>query len=304
MLSINPVITTNAPGSFDISSTGYIQGQALDSPNARYNLAGGVLAQTETKPMFGGVAISELIPGGTAGSGRSSTLGTTIIRATTVPIAQTTATKPAGMITGFSVFDQAHHMISSAQSPVPQASNGMGVHYYRMGSGARIAVACDPALVALDGTIVTANVSWDFTNSVLQPYLASGGTEAVTSMTWANTNGGQMAIVAAAATLVGAVGDIVTISGATNTGTGGAAVVNGSFVVNTFTDSQHFTVLNRQAAGVVATIAGTILLNYGVGLLPVTVLDIEVGNSMTVVYDPVTGFATWNRQGTTAVILI
>ena len=36
----------------------------------------------------------------------------------------------------------------------------------------------------------------------------------------------------------------------------------------------------------------------------VKVLSVEVGNSMTVSYDPVTGFATWNRSGTTAIILI
>ena len=34
------------------------------------------------------------------------------------------------------------------------------------------------------------------------------------------------------------------------------------------------------------------------------VLDVLVGNSMTVNYNSVTGFATWNRSGTIAIILI
>jgi len=42
----------------------------------------------------------------------------------------------------------------------------------------------------------------------------------------------------------------------------------------------------------------------GGGALPVRVLDVSIGNSMTVNYDPVTGFATWNRQGDVAIILI
>ena len=45
-------------------------------------------------------------------------------------------------------------------------------------------------------------------------------------------------------------------------------------------------------------------VDAGGGALNVKVLDIQVGNSMTVNYDPVTGFATWNRNGSTAIILI
>jgi hypothetical protein len=180
----------------------------------------------------------------------------------------------------------------------------MTAQYYRIGSFARIAVACDPSLVSLQNGIITPNVSWDFTNNVLQPYDASTPTYSITSMTWNSTLGGQMVVVAAVATLVGAVGDIVTISGATNAGTGGAAVVNGSFVVVAFTDNQHFTLANAQSAGVVGAIAGTILANAGVGALNVKVLDVAIGNSMTVVYNPTTGFATWNRTGSCALIQI
>ena len=297
-VSFNPVLTSNAGGSFNIDSSGYVQGQAMDDPSYRNWLAGGVLATTETLPMWGGVGISELIPSSTSTTTSAPSLGGQIGRATTL------TAQAAGQLTGFSVFDQAHHMINSPQSPVPLAGTGMSVNFYRMGSQARIAVACDPSLISLQTGLITQNVSWDFNSQRLQPYLASGGTEAVTSLTWSNTNGGQVAVVMTAASLVGAVGDVITISGATNTGTGGAAVVNGTFTVNTFTDNQHFTFLLPAAAGVVGTIAGTILLNYGVGALNVRVLDVQVGNSMTVSYAASTGFATWNRSGSSALILI
>ena len=297
-VSFNPVLTSNAGGSFNIDSSGYVQGQAMDDPSYRYWLAGGVLATTETLPMWGGVGISELIPSSTSTTTSAPSLGGQIGRATTL------TAQAAGQLTGFSVFDQAHHMINSPQSPVPLAGTGMSVNFYRMGSQARIAVACDPSLISLQTGLITQNVSWDFNSQRLQPYLASGGTESVTSLTWSSTNGGQVAVVMAAASLVGAVGDVITISGATNTGTGGAAVVNGTFTVNTFTDNQHFTFLLPAAAGVVGTIGGTILLNYGVGALNVRVLDVQVGNSMTVSYAASTGFATWNRSGSSALILI
>lgn len=298
-VSFNPVLTSNAGGSFNISSEGYIQGHTMDSPSARNDLSGGVLASTETKPMWGGVAISESIPSSAyTPTGAIVPMGGTIIRATTL------TPQAAGQLTGFSVFDQAHGMISSPQSPVPLAGTGQTVNYYRLKSFARIAVACDPSLISLQTGLITQNVSWDFTNSLLQPYDASTATQAVTSMTWSNTNGGQVAVVVTAASLVGAVGDVITISGATNSGTGGNSIVNGSFVVNTFTDNQHFTFLLPAAASVVGTIGGTILLNMGTGALPVTVLDVQVGNSMTVQYASATGFATWNRTGACALIQI
>jgi len=123
-------------------------------------------------------------------------------------------------------------------------------------------------------------------------------------MTWSATNGGQVAVVVAAASLVGAVGDTFTISGATNSGTAGNSAVNGSFVVNTWTDNQHFTFLLPGTSTTIGTIGGTILLNEGTGALNVRVLNVAVGNSMTVQYSASTGFATWNRSGACALILI
>lgn len=296
-IPFNPFATTSARGSFNVDSTGWTQGMAEDNPSIRNVLAGGYLASTETLPMWGGVGITEAVAG-VSSTVPSIALGGPIGRATTLVSAA------ANSLTGFSIFDQNYAAVMSAQNPVPLTGSYGSVHFYRLGSGARIPVAIDPSLITLSGSVITSQVSWDFNAQRLQPYLASGGTEAVTSLTWSSTNGGQVAVVMTAASLVGAVGDVITVSGATNTGTGGNSIVNGTFTVNTFTSSTNFTFLLPAAAGVVGTIGGTILLNYGVGALNVRIEKIQVGNCMTVNYNQLTGTATWNYSDSAALIII
>ena len=287
-IAFNPVIVTNAPGTFFVESDGYIQGTMMDDPAVRYALAGGILSPSETLPMWGGVAIYEDIPGG-AGMTHSP-LGSIVGRATS-----------NSQIAGFSVFNQASNWVTSPQSEAPSAGNGMTVPFFRLGSGARIAVACDPSLAALEGGATTQNVSWDINNQRLQPYEASGGTISVTSITW---SAGTGTVVMAAASDVGAIGDEINISGATNSGTGGAPAVNGNFVVNGFTDNEHFTIAMPAAAGVIGTIGGTIVQNVGIGALPVKVLNFQIGNSQTVLYDPTLNLVHWNQSGSCALILL
>jgi hypothetical protein len=290
VISFNPLLVTVAPASFSTTTDGYVQGVMLDDPAVRYALAGGVLAAAETFPMWGGVAIYEDIPGA---SGVSVSMGALLGRALS-----TTA------IAGFSVFNQAGNWITSPQSEAPSAAGGMTVPYVRLGSGARVVVQCNPSLASLQGGATNQQVSWDFNNQVLQPFDASTPTYALTSLAWANTNGGQLTVVAAVATPVGAVGDFVNISGATNTGTGGAAAVNRDFQVVAFTDNQHFILGAPAAAGVYGTIAGSPVLNYGTGALPVKVLEVAVGNSKVISYDAVNNFVHWNPNGSTALILL
>lgn len=291
-ISFNPFLTTNALGSFSTQSDGFIQGVAMDDPSTRNNLSGGPLASTETLPMWGGIAIQELLP-----STGDTSLGNQVARATLV-----------GNVTGFSVNNQAHNWVTTPQSNAPTAAAGMSVPFHRLGSGARIAVACDPGLVSLNGGLITQQVSWDFNNQRLQPYVASTATVSVTSMTatYSATLGGEtVVIVCAAASDVQAVGDAINISGATNAGTGGNTVVNGNFIVTAFTDNQNFSIFIPTAnTGVITTIAGTIVLNQGIGALPVKVLAVQVGNCKTVTYDPVNNYANWNPSGSCALILI
>lgn len=286
-----PYGTTNASGSFVVQSAGYVQGVYQDEPAIRYSLATGTLSASATGPIWGGMAISESVA---PASGYDRTLGGTLVPAAAVT-----------NITGFSVFNNAYSMVGSPSSPVPLAgSAGASVAFFRMGCGIRIPVAMDPSLVSLDGGLITQNVSWDFNNQILQPYDASTATYSVTSATSAFAGGVYtIAIVMAAASPVAAVGDSINISGVTGTG---AALVNGNQVVTAFTDNQHFSIQITAASGAIATgaLTGTILLNYGTGILPVKILDISAGNSMTVNYNPTTGAATWNRSGYAALIQI
>ena len=159
-ISFNPVISTNFPGTFFASSTGYVQGTFLDDPAVRYALAGGILATSETVPMWGGVALHEVVPSPVTASNPADELGTIITRAAT----------QAGL-TAFSVFNQASNMVQTPQSRVPLSGTGMTVNFFRLGSGARIAVALDPTFAAtLEGGSIIAQVSWDYTNQVLVAY--------------------------------------------------------------------------------------------------------------------------------------
>lgn len=167
-------------------------------------------------------------------------------------------------------------------------------------------MACDPSLVSLDGGLITQQVSWDFNNQRLQPYDASSATYAVTSITSsysATTGLYTFAVVMAVPSLVGAVGDTINISGVTGTGN---ALVNGNQTVTSFTDNEHFSFQIAAASGAIATgaLSGTIVLNAGTGLLPCKILMLQVGNSRTVAWNPVTLTANWNNSDTCALIQI
>lgn len=286
-ISFQPYSTTTAYGSFSVQSQGYMQGVALDDPTVRYQLAGGVLASTETIPMWGGVAISESL------SSTLGTLGSSIARASATT-----------NITGFSVSNQATSWITTPTSPAPSIGSGGMVPFYRNGSNARICVACDPSLVSLDGGLVTQQVSWDFNNQRLQAYDASTPSVTITSITPTYANGVYtLAIVAAAASVVGAVGDAITISGATNTGTGGASLVNGNFIVTSYTDNQHFSIQITAASGAIGTVGGSPVLIEGTGALACKVISIS-SNSKIIQYDATNNLVTWVDGGTVAVILI
>ena len=298
-IGFNPYATSNAAGSFAVQSGGYIQGTAQVQPASRFDLAGGVLAASETQAMYGGVAIYEQIPNpANPLTAPNRDLGSIVGRATT--LTQTSATG----IAGFAVFDQNTAAVNSPSSPVPLVGSGGSVNFYRLGSLAKIVVQADPGIASIVGGSIGQNVSWDFNNQLLVPYSASASTIAASTYTWASTAGGRLTVVAASATNVSAVGDEVYITGATNTGTGGATVVNGSFTVDTFTDNQHFTLAAPGNATIFGTIGGSPLINNAGGILPVKVVDFNFGNSLIVNYNPTTNNATWSRAGSTAVILI
>lgn len=290
-ITINPNLTTVAHGSFNTTSVGYIQGVQLDDPSTRFSLAGGILADDETIPMWGGVGIYELIAGSAAGyvgspGGASETLGGLVGRAT--------ATTGSKALTGFSLFNQAHAMINTPQSEVPQTGSKGQVMFQRLGSGARITVKCDSVLASYAGAdLITQAVAWDFVNQQLIP--ASGSIALITGNTYAGTT---VTLNLASSPGINP-GDSVTVAGVT--GTGSFAAVNGvhTAIAGTTGTVLKFTI----ASGLTLTIddsVGTITTGPAIS---VKLLNI-VPNGMAVLYDPATGFTTWDRNAYIANILI
>jgi hypothetical protein len=148
-ITINPNVQTNALGSFVLESDGVITGTAYPDPATRFALAGGILSPNEVLPLWGGLPINELVPTSSLTEPRPE-LGGVIVRAAA-----------DAEIIGFSVFDQNYAAVNTPQSPVPQTAPGGFVSFYRLGSGARIAVEIDPAL-ALEGLPVNSAVGWDY----------------------------------------------------------------------------------------------------------------------------------------------
>lgn len=283
--TINPYLTTTGQGLFtDPDTKGLVQGTAYPDPAVIFQLRTGTLAAAETIPMWGGVGVYEFIPGAT-GTGVPE-LGPVMGRAT--------AASGAYPLAGFSVFDQAYGMFNSPQSQVPLAGSTGQVLAYRLGSGARIALACDPGLVSLQGSPISSPVAWDYVNQILIPAV---GATAVSSGTY-NTVTGLVTLTMASAIDLSP-GDSVTVSAAT--GTGSFAAIDGTFTAAAGTGGS--TVTYFVATGLTMTITGG-SLTTGPALAGVNVLDVMATGCMTVEYAPSTGFATWNYDGACAVVQI
>ena len=283
-LSLNPMATTNAAGSFGVQSDGFIQGVALDDPANRFNLASGTVAATETKPLWGGLPVAELLPGV-----NSSPRGSTIRRA--VSLAE---------LEGFTVFNQAHNGLTTPQSPVPLYASGMSVSFYRLGSNMRVPLKASAQVVALGtaGASVKTPLAWDFVNNQVTTAAAaafSGADIDTTAVTY--SNGVATATTASAHGLTA--GQYVKISGVD------PAAYNGTFVVLTVPSTTTFTYAPASAPGGSATTQGAIGAVAQADItLPVKVISIESGNSKTVSYDSDTGFLTWNNTDSCALVLL
>lgn len=300
----NYMQTTTAAGTFNVVSSGYIQGMFLPDPAVRYQLAGGVLANSETIPMWGGVGINETVnPNGLPNAlVPANQLGGLITRATNL------TSGAVGQLTGFTVFDQAYGMVAQAGSPVPLAASYMQVNFFRLGSRARIVVKAVPSLVSLETQSIRTPVSWDFVNQQLIPGIAAYATANVQSATYTSSTG-IIALTFATAPLGAGVGSTangvyLSISGLTASA-GDPTQVNGDFpIVST---ASAGTVINLQGPigqGTITINGSTGVLAAGGGILNVSVIQMEIGNSMTVNYSPTTGLTSWNYQGTIAVIEI
>lgn len=282
-----PLSTTVGQGLFaDPSAYGLIQGHAQPDPSVYWALRTAILATSETVPMWGGVAIYEDIPGGTGAP--VSALGPIVGRATTV----TGGSKP---IAGFSVFDQAYGMVQSPQSPVPLAGSGMQVMTYRLGSGARIAVACDPSLIGLQGSAISSQVAWDFVNQMLVPYT---GAVTISSGTYVTGTGVITLTLASTPSPFPGAGDSVTLSSLT--GSGGYATLDGTWDVISGSGT-NLVLQGPTGAGASAITGGSATTGAA---LPVSVLNLQASGCMTVVYNIGANTASWDYSGACALIQI
>lgn len=280
---LNPYLLTNAPGFFSTTTVGLVQGNAFPDPATRWALKGGTLAQAETIPMWGGVGVYADIGG--ASGGPVGPLGTILGRATALSGGSTP-------LAGFSVFDQNYAAIQTPQSPVPTSGSGMEVNWYALGSNARIPVQADASLLSLQGSPISTDVSWDFVNQKLMPYL---GSTAISSGTYNSTTGVVVLTFASAPGFN--VGDTAIVSGAT--GTGSFASINGTVQITAVSGATISYVI---ATGLTLTITGANVASSGI--LPVKLLDVQASNCMVVSYNATTNFATWNTNGAAAVIQI
>lgn len=289
-VTFNPYIQTSANnGLFNAQSKGLRQGTAYPDPATRFRLRGCVLSVDETLPMWGGVGIYMDVPG-VSGAPRAE-LGPVCGRAT--------ALTGSLALAGFSVFDQAYGMVTSPQSPVPLIGTYGQVMAYPLGSLARIAVACDPSLIDLQGGAIGASVSWDFVNQLLVPFEASALT--ISSGTYNDTTG--VVVLTMSAPIDFDAGDAIVVSSLT--GTGAYASLDGTFTAIDTTSGSTVTYNAGAGLGASTITGGSLTLGSGANsALPVKVLDVQSSNCEVVVYDPDTGYATWDYDGACAVIQI
>ena len=276
-------------GLFNVSADGLRQGTAYPDPSTRYRLRAGLLAQTETIPMWGGVGVYAFVPGSASGgvANPNSALGTIVGRAT--------ALTGATSLQGFSVFDEAYAMVTTPFSTVPLIGSGGQVNWYPLGSLARIAVACDPSLIDLRGATITPQVSWDFTNQLLVPYL---GTQTISSGTYNSTTGVISLVMSTAAPFDA--GDSVTLSALS--GTGAYTSLAGTWTSLTVSGTA-VTLQGPIGAGAAAITGGSLTVGGSANAaLNVKVLDVKATNCETVVYNATTQDALWNYNGACAVI--
>ena len=161
LINFNPMVTlSGSSNSFELESQGYIQGAFMDDPVARMWVLPGMVASSNTYPLWGGIPIQENIPD--LGVHTSGTRESQII----VP---STATN----VTGWTFFNRGHSMIIAPGQPVPLAGVGMSIAYARNGSNLRIPVPINSSLVStLEGSSITTQVSWDFTTQELVAYVS------------------------------------------------------------------------------------------------------------------------------------
>lgn len=278
-ITFNPYATTQPLNSFLSQTQGYVQGAMMDDPSVRMEITAGYLLGTQALPLWGGVAIQELvnIPTG-AGSGADG-LGSAVLR----------SVSPA-TISGWSINNQNNSMIITPGATVPLSGSNTDVHYIRTNTNARIAVACAPSLLgSLTGSSTNTQVSWDFTNQQLVPFVTAYPANVITASSWTS---GAVSFTTTSAHGV-TVGSYFTITGAV------PVAYNGDYIAVTGTTGSTLVAALATNPGT-STTQGTLVA--GGGAAPCKVLSINTNSKIVSPY--VAGSPLLWTTGTAAIILI
>lgn len=180
-INFQPFKTMGAMGGlFNVESRGFTQGDAQDDPAVRLQLCSGFIPESVDAPLYGGMGVLECL------AGADSVTGSNIILPT------------ATRCNAFTVVNQAFHGITTVSSPVPQFMQGGSVHYYRIGSGARIPLPVSAEVAALakaGGPVDADGFVWDLTEHIVDVYSSgSSGNPVVNIKLLQISNSGNLTV--------------------------------------------------------------------------------------------------------------
>lgn len=144
-ITYNPFKTYGVDPGFSVDTDGFVQGDALPDAAVEQQLNSGVLDAGVITPVYPGVGLIERIT-------RNSELGYTLVDVAAGTLSQCNA---------FTVSNRAYHMILPPGNSVPQYMAGGSVHYYRLGSNARIPLPITQAVSLLNGAVGQQQLYWN-----------------------------------------------------------------------------------------------------------------------------------------------
>jgi hypothetical protein len=217
-VTLNPMVTTNAGGTFFASSDGYVAGGiAVADAAALQKLRIGTVASGATALLYGGVGLT-----------------VTTVASGSLAGAQVNIATAIANLLGFAVWDQAAAGIVTPQSQAALYAPGQTMSFFSFGSGACIALPISNAnATALLNVAENTQLSWDYTNQVVIPYTASGGNAGGIPGPLLNgsTPAAEIVDVAVGNSKVAVTSTNYAIWGAPNPGTGNTSWYEGGSVV-------------------------------------------------------------------------
>jgi len=182
MISFNPFKTYGDSPSFNVSSQGYVQGDAQDDPALQLLLESGIVSTAVTTQIHAGQPLTV----GAAVRGNQNTYGGSVVKPLVV-----------NHINAWCVSNRNYNGIITPGNPVPSWSGGEAVHFYRSGSGARIPLPLAADVVAYVNAGTLPQVwYWDSVNNLVTSVEPSDSSAAIPiTLADVDTNGTTITVV-------------------------------------------------------------------------------------------------------------